>query len=183
MIISHQFRLLGQSDHNRLIRMKYLCINFSWKLLGYSQRSNCPIPIRSDESLCSRQRRRSFALTPVQQRRCRGKKELFFLSWNFQICDVPIADWLQALRRVRFRPPPLASEMNVWSKEECRQFEHGLTLYGKDFHTIHHNKVSGLDFLLMWWKVLHSFLLINFLYSKFSIYLLYFRLDDLEVIL
>jgi len=54
---------------------------------------------------------------------------------------------LQATRRFRLRPTTLASEMHVWSQEECRQFEIGLALYGKDFHAIHHNKVRRMMML------------------------------------
>jgi len=34
--------------------------------------------------------------------------------------------------------------MNLWSEEECRNFENGLRTYGKDFFQIQQNKVSVL---------------------------------------
>ena len=33
--------------------------------------------------------------------------------------------------------------MSLWSEDECRNFEDGLRLYGKNFHEIHHNKVRS----------------------------------------
>nr|CAB3263837.1 mesoderm induction early response protein 1 [Phallusia mammillata] len=51
-------------------------------------------------------------------------------------------DTNEAIERFKWRPRSLASEMHVWSEDECRQFELGLSLYGKDFHAIHHNKVK-----------------------------------------
>lgn len=32
--------------------------------------------------------------------------------------------------------------MTAWTEEECRNFEHALMLFGKDFHLIQKNKVS-----------------------------------------
>ncbi|XP_040355899.1 mesoderm induction early response protein 1 isoform X10 [Ixodes scapularis] len=46
----------------------------------------------------------------------------------------------EALRRRRMNPA-LPSEMSLWSEEECRSFESGLRLYGKDFHLIQLHKV------------------------------------------
>ena len=37
---------------------------------------------------------------------------------------------------------PPADTMSLWSEEECRAFELGLRLYGKDFHMIQQQKVS-----------------------------------------
>lgn len=34
-------------------------------------------------------------------------------------------------------------ELCAWSEEECRSFEHGFRVYGKNFHLIHANKVSA----------------------------------------
>ncbi|XP_076813253.1 uncharacterized protein LOC143459840 isoform X2 [Clavelina lepadiformis] len=48
----------------------------------------------------------------------------------------------EAIRKYQWRPLPLSSELHAWSEEECQQFENGLSLYGKDFHSIHHNKVK-----------------------------------------
>ena len=59
---------------------------------------------------------------------------------------------------------PPADTMSLWSEEECRAFELGLRLYGKDFHMIQQQKVSfiysyqnfgyyfGMLFLI--WRVL-----------------------------
>nr|XP_039274794.1 mesoderm induction early response protein 1-like [Styela clava] len=47
----------------------------------------------------------------------------------------------EALKRFKSRPNALKNEVNVWSEEECKQFEDGLTVYGKDFFMIHLNKV------------------------------------------
>ncbi|CAN8003783.1 unnamed protein product, partial [Ixodes hexagonus] len=46
----------------------------------------------------------------------------------------------EALRRRRMNPA-LPTEMSLWSEEECRSFESGLRLYGKDFHLIQLHKV------------------------------------------
>ena len=39
---------------------------------------------------------------------------------------------------------PPADTMSLWSEEECRAFELGLRLYGKDFHMIQQQKVSAM---------------------------------------
>lgn len=46
----------------------------------------------------------------------------------------------EALRRRRMNPT-VPSEMSLWSEEECRSFESGLRLYGKNFHLIQLHKV------------------------------------------
>ncbi|XP_077500943.1 mesoderm induction early response protein 1-like isoform X7 [Amblyomma americanum] len=46
----------------------------------------------------------------------------------------------EALRRRRMNPT-IPTEMSLWSEEECRSFESGLRLYGKDFHLIQLHKV------------------------------------------
>ncbi|XP_028929318.1 mesoderm induction early response protein 3 isoform X1 [Ornithorhynchus anatinus] len=49
-------------------------------------------------------------------------------------------------------------EMKPWTEEECRNFEHALLIYGKDFHLIQKNKVSTrtvaecVAFYYMWKK-------------------------------
>ena len=48
----------------------------------------------------------------------------------------------EALRRRRMSSVPPADTMSLWSEEECRAFELGLRLYGKDFHMIQQQKVS-----------------------------------------
>lgn len=49
----------------------------------------------------------------------------------------------EALRRRRMNVIPPTDTMSLWSEEECRNFENGLRSYGKDFHLIQQNKVSG----------------------------------------
>ena len=57
---------------------------------------------------------------------------------------------------------PPADTMSLWSEEECRAFELGLRLYGKDFHMIQQQKVSfmysyknfGVKMFFLIWKVL-----------------------------
>uniref|UniRef100_H2Y576 SANT domain-containing protein n=1 Tax=Ciona savignyi TaxID=51511 RepID=H2Y576_CIOSA len=57
-------------------------------------------------------------------------------------------------------------ELQTWSEEECRLFEQGLSVYGKDFHSIHHNKVKTktigeiVKFYYIWKKSEH--------YDKFN---------------
>lgn len=48
----------------------------------------------------------------------------------------------EALRRRRISSvPPPTEVMSAWSEEECRNFETGLRMYGKDFHQIQQTKV------------------------------------------
>uniref|UniRef100_A0A1A8FQ05 Mesoderm induction early response 1, family member 2 n=1 Tax=Nothobranchius korthausae TaxID=1143690 RepID=A0A1A8FQ05_9TELE len=47
----------------------------------------------------------------------------------------------EALRRLRFNVKVFSEELCSWSEEECRNFEHGYRVYGKDFHLIQANKV------------------------------------------
>lgn len=49
----------------------------------------------------------------------------------------------EALRRRRLDPSKyyLYEPMSLWSQEECLGFEHGLRIYGKNFHSIRENKV------------------------------------------
>lgn len=48
--------------------------------------------------------------------------------------------------------------MSLWSEEECRNFETGLRLYGKDFYLIQQNKVRTrsvgelVQFYYLWKK-------------------------------
>ena len=48
----------------------------------------------------------------------------------------------EGLRRRRMNAVPPADTMSLWSEEECRAFELGLRLYGKDFHMIQQQKVG-----------------------------------------
>ncbi|XP_055514880.1 mesoderm induction early response protein 2-like isoform X1 [Leucoraja erinacea] len=47
----------------------------------------------------------------------------------------------EALRRLRFNVKVVQDELCAWSEEECRNFEHGLRVHGKNFHLIQANKV------------------------------------------
>ncbi|XP_037326138.2 mesoderm induction early response protein 2 isoform X2 [Pungitius pungitius] len=47
----------------------------------------------------------------------------------------------EALRRLRFNVKVFSEELCAWSEEECRSFEHGFRVYGKNFHLIQANKV------------------------------------------
>ena len=64
----------------------------------------------------------------------------------------------EALRRRRMNAVPTADTMTLWSEEECRAFELGLRLYGKDFHMIQSQKVRTrsvgelVQFYYLWKK-------------------------------
>lgn len=64
----------------------------------------------------------------------------------------------EALRRRRINAVPPADTMSIWSEEECRNFETGMRMYGKDFHTIQKNKVRTrsvgelVQFYYLWKK-------------------------------
>lgn len=70
----------------------------------------------------------------------------------------------EALRRKRMQPLPPAvcfpfkDTMSLWSEEECRSFENGIKVYGKDFHLIQLNKVKTrsvselVQFYYLWKK-------------------------------
>lgn len=60
----------------------------------------------------------------------------------------------EALRRRRMTAnlPAINESMTSWSEDECKTFEAGLRMYGKDFHLIQINKVNvddTLDSLLL----------------------------------
>lgn len=55
----------------------------------------------------------------------------------------------EALRRLAMNMAPQPHNAGLWSEEECRNFESGLRTFGKDFHSIHINKVRGVDFFLL----------------------------------
>ncbi|XP_005920890.1 mesoderm induction early response protein 2 isoform X2 [Haplochromis burtoni] len=63
----------------------------------------------------------------------------------------------EALRRFRFNVK-VFSELCSWSEEECRNFEHGYRVYGKNFHLIQANKVRTrsvgecVEYYYMWKK-------------------------------
>ncbi|XP_076134471.1 mesoderm induction early response protein 2 isoform X1 [Alosa pseudoharengus] len=47
----------------------------------------------------------------------------------------------EALRRLHFNVKVFNEELCAWSEEECRNFEHGYRVHGKNFHLIQANKV------------------------------------------
>nr|XP_046248272.1 mesoderm induction early response protein 2 isoform X2 [Scatophagus argus] len=63
----------------------------------------------------------------------------------------------EALRRLSFNVK-VFSELCAWSEEECRNFEHGYRVYGKNFHLIQANKVRTrsvgecVEYYYMWKK-------------------------------
>ncbi|TNN43456.1 Mesoderm induction early response protein 2 [Liparis tanakae] len=64
----------------------------------------------------------------------------------------------EALRRLRFNVKVFREELCSWSEEECRNFEHGYRVYGKNFHLIQANKVRTrsvgecVEYYYMWKK-------------------------------
>ncbi|NWH70619.1 MIER1 protein, partial [Piaya cayana] len=67
-------------------------------------------------------------------------------------------DTEESLRRLKFNVKAAREELSVWTEEECRNFEQGLKVYGKDFHVIQANKVRTrsvgecVAFYYMWKK-------------------------------
>ena len=51
-------------------------------------------------------------------------------------------------------PVPPADTMSLWSEEECRAFETGLRVYGKDFHSIQSQKVGTRCLSQLWTLVI-----------------------------
>ncbi|XP_041863055.1 mesoderm induction early response protein 2 isoform X2 [Melanotaenia boesemani] len=51
----------------------------------------------------------------------------------------------EALRRLCFNVKVFSDELCSWSEEECRNFEHGYRVYGKNFHLIQANKTTRLS--------------------------------------
>uniref|UniRef100_A0A336MYC7 CSON009310 protein n=1 Tax=Culicoides sonorensis TaxID=179676 RepID=A0A336MYC7_CULSO len=64
----------------------------------------------------------------------------------------------EALRRRKIAAAPPEEVMSAWSEEECRNFETGLRLYGKNFHQIQLSKVKTrsvgeiVQFYYLWKK-------------------------------
>ncbi|CAN9500470.1 unnamed protein product [Ophioblennius macclurei] len=62
----------------------------------------------------------------------------------------------EALQRLRFNVKVFTEELCSWSEEECRNFEHGYRVYGKNFHLIQANKVRTrsvgecVEYYYMW---------------------------------
>ncbi|KAK2489186.1 hypothetical protein MC885_002295 [Smutsia gigantea] len=51
----------------------------------------------------------------------------------------------EALRRLRFNVKVIRDGLCAWSEEECRNFEHGFRVHGKNFHLIQANKPRMKD--------------------------------------
>ncbi|XP_061681976.1 mesoderm induction early response protein 2 isoform X2 [Syngnathoides biaculeatus] len=64
----------------------------------------------------------------------------------------------EATRRLRFNVKVFTEDLCGWSEEECRNFEHGYKVYGKNFHLIQANKVRTrsvgecVEYYYMWKK-------------------------------
>lgn len=64
----------------------------------------------------------------------------------------------EALRRLHFNVKVFSEELCSWSAEECRGFEQGYRVYGKNFHLIQANKVRTrsvgecVEYYYMWKK-------------------------------
>nr|KAG5695975.1 hypothetical protein BaRGS_023354 [Batillaria attramentaria] len=64
----------------------------------------------------------------------------------------------EALRRRKMQAVPPSDPMSLWSEEECRNFENGLRLYGKNFYLIQQYKVRTrsvgelIQFYYLWKK-------------------------------
>ncbi|XP_074525140.1 mesoderm induction early response protein 2 isoform X2 [Halichoeres trimaculatus] len=64
----------------------------------------------------------------------------------------------EALRRLHFNVKVYSEELCAWSEEECRSFEQGYRVYGKNFHLIQANKVRTrsvgecVEYYYMWKK-------------------------------
>lgn len=64
----------------------------------------------------------------------------------------------EALRRVGMQSVPNPDTTAMWSEEECKNFESGLRMYGKNFYQIHQNKVKTrsvgeiVQFYYLWKK-------------------------------
>ncbi|XP_057697948.1 mesoderm induction early response protein 2 isoform X2 [Corythoichthys intestinalis] len=64
----------------------------------------------------------------------------------------------EALRRLHFNVKVVTEELCGWTEEECRNFENGYKVYGKNFHLIQANKVRTrsvgecVEYYYMWKK-------------------------------
>ncbi|XP_052065977.1 mesoderm induction early response protein 1-like [Mytilus californianus] len=64
----------------------------------------------------------------------------------------------EALRRRKMQAIPPTDTMSLWSEEECRNFENGIRVYGKDFYLIQQNRVKTrsvgelVQFYYLWKK-------------------------------
>ncbi|XP_066551699.1 mesoderm induction early response protein 2 isoform X2 [Amia ocellicauda] len=64
----------------------------------------------------------------------------------------------EALRRLHFNVKVFRDKLCAWSEEECRNFEHGYRVHGKNFHLIQANKVRTrsvgecVQYYYMWKK-------------------------------
>lgn len=72
--------------------------------------------------------------------------------------NVPTAVAVAAAATSTSGSPGNDSGMSLWSEEECRNFESGLRIYGKDFHAIQQSKVRTravgelVQFYYLWKK-------------------------------
>lgn len=63
----------------------------------------------------------------------------------------------KALQKIKSSPPPNNSSSH-WTEEECKSFESGIRIYGKEFFLIHNNKVKSrsvgdlVQFYYLWKK-------------------------------
>ncbi|KAK0069927.1 mesoderm induction early response protein 1-like isoform X1 [Biomphalaria pfeifferi] len=92
-----------------------------------------------NDYLCNVQRevdRKLYAVCSIPRgKHIRDDEQALFLLLQ---CDNNIEE---AERRRKMQAVPPTDVMSLWSEDECRNFEDGLRLYGKNFHEIHHNKV------------------------------------------
>ncbi|KAH9523377.1 Mesoderm induction early response protein 1 [Bulinus truncatus] len=92
-----------------------------------------------NDYLCNVQRevdRKLHAVSSIPRgKHIRDDEQALFLLLQ---CDNNIEE---AERRRKMQAVPPTDVMSLWSEDECRNFEDGLRLYGKNFHEIHHNKV------------------------------------------
>ena len=107
--------------------------------------------VRDDEQVCMRVcsvLTENMIVLPLLFLFCQALHLLLQCGYN---CD-------EALRRRRMNAVPTAETMTLWSEEECRSFELGLRLYGKDFHMIQSQKVKTrsvgelVQFYYLWKK-------------------------------
>lgn len=63
----------------------------------------------------------------------------------------------KALQKIKSSPPPNTTSTH-WTEEECKSFESGIRIYGKEFFLIHNNKVKSrsvgelVQFYYLWKK-------------------------------
>ncbi|XP_046871060.1 mesoderm induction early response protein 2 isoform X1 [Hypomesus transpacificus] len=107
-----------------------------------------------DFLLCSQRRGppRGLADTPLPGDSVRDNEQALYelVKCNFNAEE--------ALTRLRFNVKVFSEELCAWSEEECRNFEHGYRVHGKNFHLIQANKVRTrsvgecVEYYYMWKK-------------------------------